>query len=118
MREACLVGASHRRGGPITTLRDREVRPAPDLAARNFASAPPNQFWVADITDVPTAVGASRERLCIGRPAPSVRGGKQASALRSRTDVQAVANRSIVSAPDEAGLNPGKRQAALTSLRK
>ncbi|EHP71492.1 IS3 family transposase, partial [Methylorubrum extorquens] len=38
MREAGLVGASHRRGGPITTRRDQEVRPAPDLVDRNFAA--------------------------------------------------------------------------------
>ena len=27
MREAGLVGASHRRGGPVTTRRDKKVRP-------------------------------------------------------------------------------------------
>ena len=57
MGEAGLVGASHRRGGPVTRRRDREVRPAPDLVDRNFAAAAPNRLWVADITDVPTAAG-------------------------------------------------------------
>jgi hypothetical protein len=57
MREAGLVGASHRRGGPVTTRRDQEVRPAPDLVDRNFVAEAPNQLWVADITDVPTAAG-------------------------------------------------------------
>ncbi len=46
-----------RRGGPITTRRDQEVRPAPDLVDRNFAAQAPNRLWVADITYVPTAAG-------------------------------------------------------------
>ena len=50
MRETGLVGASHRRGGPTTTRRDQEARPAPDLVDRNFVAAAPNQLWVADIT--------------------------------------------------------------------
>ncbi|KQO69043.1 hypothetical protein ASF18_21875 [Methylobacterium sp. Leaf89] len=29
---------------PVTTRRDREVRPAPDLVDRNFAAVVPNQF--------------------------------------------------------------------------
>src|SRR6195952_1528957 len=57
MREAGLVGASHRRSGPVTTRRDREARPAPDLVDRNFAAVAPNQLWLADITYVPTAAG-------------------------------------------------------------
>src|SRR5207302_1214480 len=31
MREAGLVGASHRHGGPTTTRRNKDNRPAPDL---------------------------------------------------------------------------------------
>ncbi len=57
MREAGLVGASHRRGGPVTTRRDQEAEPAPDLVDRNFVAEAPNQLWVADITYVPTAAG-------------------------------------------------------------
>ncbi len=57
MRDAGLVGASHRRGGPTTTRRDMEARPAPDLVDRNFTASGPNQLWVANITYVPTAVG-------------------------------------------------------------
>lgn len=57
MREAGLVGASHRRGGPVTTRRGREARPAPDLVERDFAAEAPNRLWVADITYVPTAAG-------------------------------------------------------------
>jgi putative transposase len=57
MREAGLVGASRRRAGPVTTHRDQEARPAPDLVDRNFTATAPNQLWVADITYVPTAAG-------------------------------------------------------------
>jgi putative transposase len=57
MRQAGLVGASHRHGGPVTTRRDQEARPAPDLVDRKFTAAAPNQLWVADITYVPTASG-------------------------------------------------------------
>ncbi|HET7077209.1 MAG TPA: IS3 family transposase [Chloroflexia bacterium] len=57
MRVAGLVGASRRRGGPITTQRDKQARPAPDLVDRDFQAAGPNQLWVADITYVPTMAG-------------------------------------------------------------
>jgi putative transposase len=57
MREAGLVGASHRPGGPVTTRRDQEARPAPGLVDRNFVAEAPNRLWVADITYVPTAAG-------------------------------------------------------------
>ena len=50
MRAAGLVGASRRRGGPITTRRDKRAQPAPDLVDRDFQAARPNQLWVADIT--------------------------------------------------------------------
>ena len=57
MRAAGLVGASHRRGGPVTTRRDKEVRPAPDLVDRDFTASGPDQLWVADITFIPSATG-------------------------------------------------------------
>ena len=55
MRQAGLVGASHRHGGPTTTRRDKDARPAPDLVDHDFTASGPNQLWVADITCVPTA---------------------------------------------------------------
>jgi len=57
MRVAGLVGASHRHGGPTTTRRDKDARPAPDLVDRDFKTSRPIQLWVADITYVPTAAG-------------------------------------------------------------
>jgi putative transposase len=57
MRAAGLVGACHRRSGPVTTRCDREARPAPDLVDRNFTAEAPNRLWVADITFVPTLAG-------------------------------------------------------------
>jgi len=57
MRGAGLAGASRRGGTVVTTRRDREARPAPDLVDRNFVASRPNQLWVADITFVPTASG-------------------------------------------------------------
>ena len=57
MHEAGLVGASHRHGGPTTTRRNKDDRPAPDLVDRDFSATRPNQLWVADITYVPTMAG-------------------------------------------------------------
>jgi putative transposase len=56
MRERCIVGVS-RRKGVITTIRDRDARPAPDLVDRKFQADAPDQLWVADITYVPTWAG-------------------------------------------------------------
>ena len=57
MHAAGLIGASRRRGSIVTTRRDKEARPAPDLVDRDFTALRPNQLWVADITFVPTASG-------------------------------------------------------------
>lgn len=57
MRVAGLRGVSRRRGFVVTTQRDREQRPAPDLVERKFVADGPNQLWVADMTYVPTWAG-------------------------------------------------------------
>src|SRR5213076_3199681 len=43
MRTAGIVGVSRR--GIVTTQRDRDARPAPDLVDRNFIADRPNQLW-------------------------------------------------------------------------
>lgn len=53
MKAAPLVGVSHR-NWTRTTIRDDHVRPASDLVDRNIRTDAPDQFWVADITYVPT----------------------------------------------------------------
>jgi putative transposase len=57
MRAAGIAGVSRRRGSVVTTRRDKEARPAPDLVDRNFAVSAPNRLWVADITFIPTDAG-------------------------------------------------------------
>ena len=56
MRLENLEGVSRRRK-TLTTVRDRDARPAPDLVERDFTATAPNQLWVADITYVPTWAG-------------------------------------------------------------
>ena len=56
MKGAGLEGVS-RRKGQITTVRDRDSRPAPDLVNREFKAEGPDQLWVADITYIPTWAG-------------------------------------------------------------
>jgi putative transposase len=56
MKAAGLKGAS-RRQWRVTTVRDHEARPAPDLVNRNFVAAAPNCVWVADLTYIPTWAG-------------------------------------------------------------
>ena len=56
MRGAGLVGV-HRRRFIITTVRDPEAVPAPDLVNRAFHASGPDQLWVADITALPTWQG-------------------------------------------------------------
>ena len=56
MRERKLCGASRRKSF-VTTIRDDNATPAPDLVQRNFTAKQPDQLWVADITYVPTMAG-------------------------------------------------------------
>ena len=90
MREAGIVGASHRRGGPVTTRRDAAARPAPDLVDRDFAVAAPNQLWVADITFVPTAVGFVYLAVVLDAFSLKIVGWTMASHLRTELVLDAL----------------------------
>jgi putative transposase len=56
MNAAGLAGVS-RRKWMITTVRDQNAGPAPDLVERNFVALAPDCLWVADITYIPTWAG-------------------------------------------------------------
>jgi putative transposase len=56
MRIAGLCGVSRRRW-IITTRRQPDARPAPDLVQRHFSADAPDRLWVADATYVPTGEG-------------------------------------------------------------
>ena len=56
MRASGLRGVT-RRQFVVTTRRDPDRRPAPDLVQRRFTASGPNHVWVADITYVPTGRG-------------------------------------------------------------
>jgi putative transposase len=90
MRQAELVGASHRRGGPITTRRDTDARPAPDLVDRNFITAGPNRLWVADITYVPTAVGFLYLAIVLDAWSRKIVGWSMANHLRTELVLDAM----------------------------
>ena len=90
MRGAGLVGASHRHGGPTTTQRDRDARPAPDLVDRNFTASGPNQLWVADITYVPTAAGFLYLAIVLDAWSRKVVGWSMANHLRTELVLDAM----------------------------
>jgi putative transposase len=84
MRERSIHGASRRKGF-ITTLRDRDARPAPDLVDRKFAADPPDQLWVADITYVPTLAGVLFVAIVLGVFSRRVVGLAMATHLRTHS---------------------------------
>jgi putative transposase len=57
MRTHGLRGVSRRRRWCVTTKRDKDQRPAPDLVQREFTATGINQLWVADMTYIPTWAG-------------------------------------------------------------
>lgn len=50
-------GVSRHRGFVVTTKRNPQDRPAPDLVQRQFTADDINQLWVADMTYIPTWQG-------------------------------------------------------------
>jgi putative transposase len=57
MRAAHLRGVSRRRVFVVTTRRDKDKQPAPDLVKCKFKADAANRLWVADMTYVPTWAG-------------------------------------------------------------
>ena len=84
------MGASHRHGGPTTTRRDKEARPAPDLVVRDFTASGPNQPWVADITYVPTATVFLYLALVLDAWSRKVVGWSMANHLRTELVLDAM----------------------------
>jgi putative transposase len=65
MRANGLRGVSRRRAWCVTTKRDKDQRPAPDLVQRAFTATGINQLWVADMNlNIPTWAGSSTWRSC------------------------------------------------------
>jgi putative transposase len=61
MKASGLRGVCRRRR-VITTQREDQSRPAPDLVQRRFCAEGPDQLWVADITHIPTQSGFCTSR--------------------------------------------------------
>ena len=89
-REAVLVGASHRHGGPTMTRRDSDARPTPDLVDRNFTASGPDQPWVTDITYVPTAAGFRYCAVVLGAWSSKIVGWSMANHLRAESVLDAM----------------------------
>lgn len=82
MREAGLQGASRRRWS-TTTVRDKKVRPAPDLVERDFSAEGRDRLWVADITYIPTWAGFLYLAVVLDAWSRRVVGWSMASHLRT-----------------------------------
>ena len=89
MREAGLQGASRRRW-VTTTMRDKKVRPAPDLVERNFSAEGRDRLWVADITYIPTGAGFLYLAVVVDAWSRRVVGWSMASHLRSELVLEAL----------------------------
>lgn len=90
MRMYGLVGAHRRRGFVVTTQRDRNARPAPDLVGRNFKADTPNRLWVADITYIPTWSGFLYLAVVLDAFSRRIVGWSMANDLRSQVVLDAL----------------------------
>lgn len=66
----------------MTTQRDKDRRPAPDLVQREFTATGINQLWVADMTNIPTPAGSSIWTWCLMSTAARWRAGPSGSSKR------------------------------------
>ena len=89
MQDAGLAGISRRRRF-VTTRRDRQARPAPDLVDRNFAASGRDQLWVADITYIPTWAGFLYLAVVLDAWSRRVVGWAMATHLRTELVLEAL----------------------------
>ena len=90
MREAGLIGARRRRQGPVTTRRDKDARPAPDLVDRDFSAIGPDRLWAADITFIPSAAGFLYLAVVLDAWSRKVVGWAMTNHLRAELVVEAL----------------------------
>jgi putative transposase len=89
MRAEGLEGV-HRRRAVRTTVRDRDVAPAPDLVNRTFVAPAPDRLWVADITYVPTWAGFLYVAVVVDACSRAVVGWSMAGHLRTELILDAL----------------------------
>jgi putative transposase len=89
MHEYGVIGV-HRRGFVVTTQRDRDSRPAPDLVDRNFVAKAPNTLWVADITYIPTWAGFLYLAVVLDVFSRRIVGWSMSTSLHARVVVDAL----------------------------
>jgi putative transposase len=89
MQDAGLAGISRRRRF-VTTRRDGQARPAPDLVDRNFTASGRDQLWVADITYIPTWAGFLYLAVVLDAWSRRVVGWAMATHLRTELVLEAL----------------------------
>jgi putative transposase len=89
MRQAGVRGVSRRRF-VVTTVRDKDAVPAPDLVQRDFEAGGPNQLWVADITYIPTWAGFLYLAVVLDAWSRRVVGWAMATHLRTEVVLEAL----------------------------
>jgi len=100
LRAAGLAGVSWRKG-TITTRRDRDARPAPDLVHRDFTAPGPDRLWVADITYIPTWAGFLYLAVVLDAWSRRVVGWAMATHLRTALVLEALSMASTQRQPRE-----------------
>jgi putative transposase len=114
MREEGLEGVSRRRK-VITTVRDAESRPAPDLVDRQFKATGPDQLWVADITYIATWSGMLYLAVVVDVWSRRVVGWAMATHLRSELVVAAL-NMALMQRRPHAVIHHSDQGSQYTSL--
>ncbi len=114
MREEGLEGVSRRRK-VVTTVRDADSRPAPDLVDRQFKATGPDQLWVADITYISTWSGMLYLAVVVDVWSRRVVGWAMATHLRSELVVAAM-NMALMQRRPHAVIHHSDQGSQYTSL--